>query len=88
MICHDKNDDYNHKGKEGEGQRVMIEVIISENDDNIQIKIALSMGKVRILIKILAESHIAFIQTDQGFLCAIECRCYRVIEGQYGFRTK
>ncbi len=34
MICRDKNDDYYHKGREGGGQRVMIEVIISENDDN------------------------------------------------------
>ena len=30
----DKNDDYYHKGREGGGQRVMIEIIISENDDN------------------------------------------------------
>ena len=34
MICRDKNDDYYHKGREGGGQRVMIEIIISENDDN------------------------------------------------------
>ncbi len=31
---------------------------------NIQIKIALSMDKVRILIKILAENHIAFDLLD------------------------
>ncbi len=30
------------------------------SDQNIQIKIALSVDKVHILIKILAESHIAF----------------------------
>ncbi len=29
-----KNDDYYRKGREGGGQRVMIEIIISENDDN------------------------------------------------------
>ncbi len=34
MICPDKNDDCYHKGREGGGQRVMIEIIISENDDN------------------------------------------------------
>ncbi len=34
MICRDKNYDYYHKGREGGGQRVMIEIIISENDDN------------------------------------------------------
>ena len=34
MIRRDKNDDYYHKGREGGGQRVMIEIIISENDDN------------------------------------------------------
>ncbi len=33
MICRNKNDDY-HKGIEGGGQRLMIEIIISENDDN------------------------------------------------------
>ncbi len=33
-ICRDKNDDYYHKRREGGGQRVMIEIIISENDDN------------------------------------------------------
>ncbi len=32
-ICRDKNDDYYHKGREGGGQRVTIEIIISENDD-------------------------------------------------------
>ncbi len=32
--CCAKNDDYYHKGREGGGQRVMIEIIISENDDN------------------------------------------------------
>ena len=30
--CRAKNDDYYHKGREGGGQRVMIEIIISEND--------------------------------------------------------
>ena len=34
MTCRYKNDDYYHKGREGGGQRVMIEIIISENDDN------------------------------------------------------
>ena len=34
MICRDKNDDYYHKGREGGGQRVMIEIIISENDND------------------------------------------------------
>ncbi len=34
IIWRDKNDDYWHKGREGGGQRVMIEIIISENDDN------------------------------------------------------
>ena len=34
MICHNKNYDNYHKGREGGGQRVMIEIIISENDDN------------------------------------------------------
>ena len=34
MICCDENDDSYHKGREGGGQRVMIEIIISENDDN------------------------------------------------------
>ena len=32
--CRSKNDDYYHKGREGGGQRAMIEIIISENDDN------------------------------------------------------
>ena len=32
--CRAKNDDFYHKGREGGGQRVMIEIIISENDDN------------------------------------------------------
>ncbi len=32
--CRDKNDDYYYKGREGGGQRVIIEIIISENDDN------------------------------------------------------
>ncbi len=32
--CRAKNDDYYHKGREGGGQGVMIEIIISENDDN------------------------------------------------------
>ena len=32
--CRAKNDDYYHKGREGGGQRVMIEIIISENGDN------------------------------------------------------
>ncbi len=34
MICRNKNDDYYHKEREGGGHRVMIEIIISENDDN------------------------------------------------------
>ena len=34
MIRHAKNDDYYQKGREGGGQKVMIEIIISENDDN------------------------------------------------------
>ncbi len=34
MFRHNKNDDYYHKGKEGGGQRVTIEIIIRENDDN------------------------------------------------------
>ncbi len=34
MICHNTNDDSYHMGREGGGQRVMIEIIISENDDN------------------------------------------------------
>ena len=34
MIRHIKNYDYYHKGREGGGQRFMIEIIISENDDN------------------------------------------------------
>ena len=34
MIRRDKNDDYYHKGREGGGQRVMIEIIISENDND------------------------------------------------------
>ena len=29
-----QNDDCYHKGREGGGQRVMIEITISENDDN------------------------------------------------------
>ena len=33
FYCHGKNDDYYRKGREG-GQRFMIEIIISENDDN------------------------------------------------------
>ncbi len=32
--CRSKNDDYYHKGREGRGQRVMIEIIISENYDD------------------------------------------------------
>ncbi len=32
--CLGKNDYYYHKGREGGGQRVMIGIIISENDDN------------------------------------------------------
>ncbi len=32
--CGAKNDDFYHKGREGGVQRVMIEIIISENDDN------------------------------------------------------
>ncbi len=32
--CRGKNDDFYHKGREGGGHRVMIEIIISENDDN------------------------------------------------------
>ncbi len=32
--CCGKKDYYYHKGREGRGQRVMIEIIISENDDN------------------------------------------------------
>ena len=32
--CRAKNDDSYHKGREGGGQRFMIEIIISENDDN------------------------------------------------------
>ncbi len=32
--CRAKNDYYYHKVREGGGQRVMIEIIISENDDN------------------------------------------------------
>ncbi len=28
MICRNKNDDYYHKGREGGGQRVMIEIYI------------------------------------------------------------
>ena len=32
--CRAKNDDYYHKGKEGGGQGVMIEIIISENDND------------------------------------------------------
>ena len=31
--CPAKNDDYYHKGREGAGQGVMIEIIISENDE-------------------------------------------------------
>ena len=34
MICRYKNDDYYHKGREGGGQRLMIEIIIGENDTN------------------------------------------------------
>ena len=34
MICHNINDDYYHKGREGGGQRVMVKIIISENYDN------------------------------------------------------
>ncbi len=34
MILRDKNDDYYHKGREGGGQKDMIEIIISENGDN------------------------------------------------------
>ena len=34
-------------------------------DQNIQIKIALSVNKVRVLIKILAESHMAFDLGDK-----------------------
>ena len=34
IICRDKNDYYYHKEREGGGQKVMIEIIISENDDN------------------------------------------------------
>ncbi len=33
-ICRDKNNDYYHKWREGGRQRVMIEIIINENDDN------------------------------------------------------
>ena len=32
--CRAKNDDFYCKGREGGGQRVMIEIILSENDDN------------------------------------------------------
>ncbi len=32
--CCEENADYYHKRREGEGQRVMVEIIISENDDN------------------------------------------------------
>ncbi len=32
--CRAKNDYYYHKGREVGGERVMIEIIISENDDN------------------------------------------------------
>ena len=34
MIWRNKNDDFYHEGREGGGQRVMTEIIISENDDN------------------------------------------------------
>ncbi len=34
MICRDKNYDYYHKGREGGGQRAVIEISISKNDDN------------------------------------------------------
>ena len=33
-VCHIKNDDNYHKGRQGEGQRVIIEIIISENDND------------------------------------------------------
>ena len=34
MICRDKNDDQYHKERERGGQRVMIEIIKTENYDN------------------------------------------------------
>ncbi len=55
---------------------------------NIQITIALSVDKVCILIKILAESHMAFdlgdrTQTDQPYFLPLFNACYMGISQRY-----
>ena len=48
--CRSKNYDFYHKGRGGSGHRIMVEILISENDDNDGRPLTLSQMGTRLKI--------------------------------------